>query len=292
MMAELLCLVAALTLQDPPATNPVQHRLMDRGVQAGGATVPLAKPTFPDGQDAGSSRAALRAVVGDERGEENFLRDSVTAPFVLKTRDIKAEGATIRVADLWFAVRGRLDDIDLKQILGGAAEKTAEAGNMRFATKIQDERQLAERNLSRPPSTSGREEWYTLTQARLLDRIKFEITDHTVATRTTDSITVASVTTPVPVGTGMPGNYWATSSRSGGVDAVGPPQNYAGGGSYAKITRLAADPGVLIIEGHFAFVEPDPWFDGNPILRSKIALICQDQIRQLRREIQKRRPPG
>ena len=30
-------------------------------------------------------------------------------------------------------------------------------------------------------------------------------------------------------------------------------------------------------------------FAGNPILRSKLSLICQDQVRHLRREIQQRR---
>ena len=38
-----------------------------------------------------------------------------------------------------------------------------------------------------------------------------------------------------------------------------------------------------------AFVEPQGWFQGNPILRSKISLIAQDQVRQIRREIEKKR---
>ena len=40
---------------------------------------------------------------------------------------------------------------------------------------------------------------------------------------------------------------------------------------------------------HMAFVEPDGWFQGAPILRSKFSVIAQDQIRSLRRELAKKR---
>jgi hypothetical protein len=64
---------------------------------------------------------------------------------------------------------------------------------------------------------------------------------------------------------------------------------YVGSMSYAKITRLAGQADALFVETHLIFVEPRGWFDGNPILRSKFGVIAQDQIRRLRREIQKKR---
>ena len=39
-----------------------------------------------------------------------------------------------------------------------------------------------------------------------------------------------------------------------------------------------------------AFVEPNEWFQGAPILRSKFSVIAQDQIRSLRRELARQRP--
>src|SRR5947209_3221181 len=59
---------------------------------------------------------------------------SVSAPFILKTRDEAAgDRGTVRVVDLWFVVHARLDEIDPKALNGSAAEgKTVEAGNMRF----------------------------------------------------------------------------------------------------------------------------------------------------------------
>ena len=41
---------------------------------------------------------------------------------------------------------------------------------------------------------------------------------------------------------------------------------------------------------HVAFVEPDGWFQGAPILRSKFSVAAQDQIRTLRRELGEETP--
>ncbi len=40
---------------------------------------------------------------------------------------------------------------------------------------------------------------------------------------------------------------------------------------------------------HMAFVEPDGWFQGAPILRSKFSAVAQDQIRSLRRGLARKR---
>ena len=42
---------------------------------------------------------------------------------------------------------------------------------------------------------------------------------------------------------------------------------------------------MLFVEAHFVFTEPHDWFEGAPVLRSKISLIAQDRIRKLRREL-------
>jgi hypothetical protein len=59
--------------------------------------------------------------------------------------------------------------------------------------------------------------------------------------------------------------------------------------SYAKISRLGVKPGAVVVEMHMAFVEPDGWFHGAPILRSKFGAVAQDQIRTLRRDLASKR---
>ncbi len=285
-----LVLIASSFVPLEPATNPILQGLLVRGITANGVSVPLPGPTLADGATVDASRVVLRNVAGDERSISNFVRDSVTAPFVLKTRDVKAGDATIRVADLWFVVRANLDEIDLKQITGKIGESTVEAGNMRFTSKVLAPNDLVKRPLDRLQDQAGRDEWYTRATGRLLDRIYVEATDHVVATRTPDSLTVAATTSRAFDSDSTYPNRWAASSKPNTEPAQDAYQTYSGGGSYVKITRLESEPGALFVEAHFAFVEPDAWFNGNPILRSKFSLICQDQVRQLRREIQKRRP--
>ncbi len=82
-------------------------------------------------------------------------------------------------------------------------------------------------------------------------------------------------------------NRWAALERIRGEERLSQTYPYDGGGGYAKISRLKLKPGALLVEAHFAFAEPRPWFDGAPILRSKLGLIAQDQIRSLRRALRK-----
>ena len=85
-------------------------------------------------------------------------------------------------------------------------------------------------------------------------------------------------------------NGWKSVTTTGGANArTGVKQPYSGGISYAKISRVALKPGALLVEMHVAFVEPDGWFQGAPILRSKFSVVAQDQIRTLRRELAKKR---
>ena len=240
-----LWLALASTTQDAATLNPILQTLVDRGVEAGGVAVALPRPNLADGLDAAASRAVLKEIAGDSRSVENFLRDSVSAPFVLKTRDVKAGESTIRVADLWFAVRGSLDDLDLKQVIGKTDAATVEAGNMKFTIKVLTDKDLSNRKLDRMPSGPGLDDWFTHASGRFLDRIQVDVTDHVVATRTADSLTVAASTAKrFDEDLAFP-NRWATIARIGAREVVGAPQKYAGGGSYAKITRLAAEPGLL-----------------------------------------------
>jgi len=78
-------------------------------------------------------------------------------------------------------------------------------------------------------------------------------------------------------------NHWRNLADDG------PKQPLEESVSYAKITRLHEPAGALFVELHAAFAEPEAWFRGAPILRSKFSLVAQDQIRRLRRELAKER---
>ncbi len=290
----LLLLISSLAAQVPSpdgdhARNPVYRTLRAEGISANGVAARLPDPVLADGAGAEGGLAAIRAVVGDDRAVRELLKDSITAPFVLKARDVKAGDATIRVADLYFSVHATLDEVDLEHSLAQADKADVEAGNMRFGAKTLGPDDLARSKPEQLPKADGITGWYSHATGRLLDRIAVEATDRVVATRTPESLVVAARTDHSFDDDPRHPNQWSPLVRKGKEETPGPRRIYQGGGSYVKLTRLAAEPGTLFVEAHLAFVEPQAWFQGNPILRSKIGLIAQDQVRQIRREIEKKR---
>jgi len=277
----MLALVMALCLaQIGDARNLLYAAATDGTATLAGVPVRLDPPTLRDDMTAGQQRAALVAVAGSKGKADDLLRDSVSAGHVLKIKDLHTTGPTIvRGVDLWFAVRADLDAIDPADALGKArGGKPVEAGNMRFDARELTAVEVKDLDL-KPPA--GAQQWFLKTDGRLLDRIGFGSTDRLLATRGEGSRLIASSTLGGLVVEGTPlAGTWKDVSRP--TDA---PKPYAGGMGYAKLSALKGYPGVVLVESHAAFSEPRGWFDGAPILRSKIGLVAQDQVRSLRREL-------
>lgn len=288
-----LALVAtgqAPAVEPEHAANAVYRELLDGGLTLGGISVPFPAPALNDGLSPEAARAALKKAAGSGSKADDMLSKSVTAPFVVKVRDVTTKGPTlVRAADLWFVVYADLDAIDPAEVSGKAAKPEAtEAGNMRFEARRLSADELKARDLDPPPDG----EWYARLAGRLLDRITFEVTDRVVVTKSANSIVVASRASEAFDEDGPGANRWRKlfKNAAGQAAAPGPPRPYPGGGGYLKISRLPSPAGALLVESHFAFAEPREWFDGAPTLRSKIGLVAQDQIRALRRELARDRP--
>ena len=265
------------------ARNPVYADAIGTGFHANGTTFKFPGPILKDGLDANQQHAALLELSGSEKALSDLLRTSVTAPFLLKVSDQKATDATVRIVNLWFVVRGDLTNLDPVEVARQASGKAVEAGNMRFESLLLTDNELKPRGRS---SQRGRDlaRWFVHLEGRLLDRIAMEATNESVATRSDESIVIAGRTDLAFDSDPKFANRWRTVGQDG---QAGPAQPYRGGLSYAKISRLKQPSGSLLIEFHGAFSEPEAWFQGNPILRSKFAPIAQDQIRRLRRELLK-----
>jgi hypothetical protein len=290
MVSLLLTLLGVFAGLEPEhARNATYRWVLERGLRAGNQTVTLPRPLLHDGEGAKMQANHLRVLAGSDQAVENLLRDSVTAPFVLKVRDVRVEGAILRVADLWFVVRAELDRVDPVEAARQAEGQAAEAGNMRFESKVlsADELRAARHELPKP--SDGTRAWYAHLKGLLLDRVAVEVTNLVEVSRSAHSLVIAARTAPdFGIEDRYPNLWSAASGREKSKPSSGP-DVYAGGISYAKISRLASEPGALLVEAHFAFVEPQAWFHGAPILRSKFSVIAQDQIRQLRRDLARHR---
>jgi hypothetical protein len=293
MIATTLLLAASLAgqtqIEPAHAQNSVFSQIMEAGLDSGGQKVALPRPRLSDGQNAESQRAALRDVAGSDRALDDLLRDSITAPYIIKVHDVKTTDATIRQADVWFVVYSELKQVDFGQEASRTDQKETEVANMWFQTRLLKENDLRDAGIKAAPAAPGQNQWYSHVHARLLDRIDFEVTNLIVASQSSDSIVVASRTDPAFAKAGSLANSWKSIARDGSAKSEASANPYEGGISYAKISRLALKPGAVLVEMHMAFVEPDGWFQGNPILRSKFSVVAQDQIRSLRRELAKKR---
>ncbi|RUL87439.1 hypothetical protein [Tautonia sociabilis] len=283
--------VALALLTTPPGPvarpgheeNAVFQAVTAEGLAVGGRVERLPAPTFADGQSADQQREALRNLASSNRAVENFLRDSVSAPFLLSLRDVDVEGATVRAGDLYFALRVDLDEVDVAELFGIDAFGPFEAANMRFEARAIDPQGAGDDDPDAP------RERFLHSEGRLLDRISVESTSRVMASRSGASVVVASRTDPSFDGHDRWPNRWRTIQGRGANERFGPSLPFAGGIGYAKLTRMLDRPEIALVELHFAFAEPTDWFDGAPILRSKFTLIAQDQIRRIRRELNQRR---
>ena len=63
----------------------------------------------------------------------------------------------------------------------------------------------------------------------------------------------------------------------------GPPTLYFSSGAYAKVTKLVNPAGALLVEYHFIYDEPEAWFGGANLLRSKLPQKTREDVKDFRR---------
>jgi hypothetical protein len=265
--------------------NPLYRTILHEGFSVGGVTVKLPPPCLQDGMTEDERRAALKSAV--DLPLDEFLRDSVNAPFKLKLRDVAYPGGVVHVVDLWFAIHADLDEINLDDLAGKKDQAAkGEAGNMSYSVRtltdaeLKAQAKVAEKGLDR----------YILSKGVLLDRIEVSTVNHILGSKAPGTLVVASMTDPAFQKDEQLANRWVPLLGPGDAKKdLGPPRPYEGSAAYTRISRYSEKPSVLLVESHLAFAEPKAWFNGSSILRSKIGLIAQDQIRRLRRELVARR---
>jgi hypothetical protein len=278
----------AAEIEPSHADNDLYATLLRDGTTLAGTRVDFPAPLLREGQTPEDEKKALRTIAGSDGAVKELVRDSVTAPHIIKVRDLKgSDGTIIRLADVWFVVRGDLDAFDPAQTANrNGGGRPVEAGNMRFATRLLGDDVLKAAGIRR---SNVLLEFYTHMTGDMLDRIHLEATDRERASRSKDSWVFASRTDPRFDNHPDYPNQWWPLAREKPSDSTpkpaGKPERFEGGASITRIGRLVTVPGALLIESHIAFAEPHAWFKGEPILRSKFNPVAQSQIRELRKKL-------
>ncbi len=282
LLSSLLILAAAAA--DPHAANDLYKDLITKGVAVGPKqSVPIRGPIVPDGLDAAAQKKAITEALGDVRYED-FVRKSPVAPHWLKTDEIKSDdpGQTIHAIDAAFIAYGPLSafaDRDFRaQLFKSRSESKSHT--------LSDE-ELAKRGL-KIKKAERYEETYTFAEFEVLEKVQLRGTNRTVLTAGDESVVMASRVEPAFTADKEFPNQWLPLERTpDGKSKVGAPNDYAGYGWYMKVTKLHEPAGALFIEFHLVHAEPKGWFGGANLLRSKVPITVQTEVRALRRELGK-----
>lgn len=263
-------------------TNSLFKELLDKGIAVtDGKALKLPAPTMPDGLDKAAQVKVLKALAGDDYPLDELLRPSIVAPQIVKFRDVDAgtPDARGRGVDLWFIAHGNLDFLTAKNLQGQFS------GGKNRVTELKDA-DLAKRGI-KITAAEGREESYLHGVGTLLDRVQISSTNHGMITRTKESIVLATRLDPRFAKDAEFPNQWRSLTVKDDKEVLGPPQSYDGAGMYIKLTRLHEPAGAIFVEFHQVFVEPKKWFDAPNMLKSKLPIVIQAEVRAFRKDLTK-----
>jgi len=267
----------------PPAkhesANPLFKSLTDNGLAVGGARHKFPAPTMPDGLTAAQQTAVIKKLIDGDYDYENFTRDSKVAPNLTKIRDLKVDDKKTgsRAVDVWFVLHGDFKKLDDDKFLDKLVGNTKGAGGRGGDLKAAD---LMKRNI---PVPDGKKEGYGFVEFDFLDKVRLKATGHAYWSRGAESVVAAAeIDQRFAKDKEFP-NEWRSISKDGGAK-VGDPNVWAGAAMYMKITKLQEPAGALFVEQHVVFDEPEGWFGGENLLRSKLPIAVQKSVRDMRGE--------
>jgi hypothetical protein len=265
---------------DAPADGPAA--IATRGVEvAAGVWAGL-----PDGTlrfDAPQDAAALRPLAG-AADWERFTADSPTAPVTVTIEPFPA-GETrlahrVRAAFTLLAPLEKLRaDETLRRTLG--AEQDTKGATSRPLT----DDELREAGLT--IADADRERLFFL-EVPLLNRVTIRGVVRTVATEHPDGVEVAWGFDPRLREHPLWRATWTRMTENQlGERVEGEPQPYLGCGGVIAARKIGSRDGLdlLAIESRMVLGEPEAWFQGSNLLRSKIPLTVQEGVRTLRRRL-------
>ncbi|HVX10852.1 MAG TPA: hypothetical protein VHC22_06700 [Pirellulales bacterium] len=285
--AALFWLAAIVHAAEDSPDNPVYDHLVRDGIPINDQAVKLPEPSLSPEADEAAQNEVIHRVAEKKYKYDDFVRKSAVAPFMLQidTAGDATEGDRVQRIDVWFVAYGKLKDITdedlLGQLVGGGS--TSEKGESESLT----DDELRERDL-KVDSTDARNESYFRIDSPLLDKVQISGIGHGVTTRAPNGVLAASLLDPRFADDSKYPNRWKPLERaSSGKKSLGKSQPYAGFGGYCQVVTLSKPAGALFIECHMAINEPHDWFNGTNLLRSKLPVLMQDNVRTLRRKLAK-----
>jgi len=253
-------------------------------VTAEGAPMRLPAPTMPDGLTADQVQAIIAAIPCRHVSTDLLLQRSAVAPILFQSQQLKRKtpGPPLHAVDVWYVAYGK----SLDWLVAQRARQDFQASAPEdVAAAVLTEDQLAARGIA--PTDPGRQQWVHF-EFPVMERVRLAVTNELRVSRTADSLLAVAVVDPrFRDDKDLPNTWRSLERQIGGPPKPGPIHPYGGGAAYWKVTRLPGTDDGLFIEFHLVFEEPEGWFDGRSILRSKLPVVMQNEVRRFRRELLK-----
>ena len=264
-------------VHDGHAVDKLVERLTDEGLSIAEQTVTLKPMWLSDGISAEDQADITDKIAG--RRKRQFYRDSISATFESDIESIKiGDRRAGYVVDFAFVVYASLDDV---------LEKNGDDKSGIDSLANESEMKVTELEPPTDESTDNSDETENTRlvhgQFTLLEKVLISSVVRTSMKKTEESITVVWEQDRAFDKPGDVSNSWRfTEAADATMSAV-----YNGFAGYAKVTKLKARDGALLVEYHYAFAEPKEWSEHKISLRAKLSIVLQESVRKSRRHIKK-----
>lgn len=273
----------------PARANPELAALTQEGVRLqNGDYVRLPEPTMAIDLAAEQQADVLREVA-DKYPLDRFLRESIVAPFVLEITSIdNPDGKrTGQRVDFYFVAYGDLDALASEDLFRDLAGAEDEGGDEAIEARELTDEEMQTRGLE-SREADGLVESYVWIDTIILERVRLQGVGRTVREKTDEAMLATwMLDERFRDDEQLPSRWRPIERDAAGRDVLGEPTPYSGAGGYIRVTKLQSPAGALFVECHAAFDEPHGWFDGRNLLRSKLPLVVQDNVRSFRRKLAK-----
>jgi hypothetical protein len=282
----LLCAAALICVSKAAAAeeNEIFSDLQKNGVTlSDGTKAVLPKVVMEDGLNAAAQAKIMAGLVPAQR-LASFRGGNLNDWFELKIQGKPATAekpSSARNLDLYYVANGTLETVEDK----GFIKSTMGGGGDNF--HILDDKQLQAAEIQVPADTATKRDRYAHAKLDLFNMANVRATGHGVSTQTKDSVLIAFKLDPqFAKNANFPNQWNGIGKNAAGVKVPGPVQPYDGAGGYVKVTRVAdSEKPQVFIEYHLVFDEPFGWFDGKPVLTSKLPTKVEADVRSFRRDI-------
>lgn len=224
------------------------------------------------------------ALPADSRSR--FFRNSTVSPTCLSIYEAQPEGKHTRLyhVDITFVVFGGLQLVQSDAFLWGMAQGILQAGatDREFKSRFLKSRDLTARGIE----LHGADEHVIHNRFKIWDRLIVSATSHVEVTRDENTLLTAAILDTRFVDDEKYPTQWQPVHRNAvGHLLYGEPQPYCRGGFYFHLTELPEPAGAVLVEYHQLFEEPQGWFGGANLLRSKLPLFVPVGIQYFREQL-------